>query len=102
MKIDFYIPTDETIPTQLRVKVDDQYDVYYRRLVGILGYEFTFFKCQGITKEMATAITDDIVSQMIDQSYYHGSQWREDKVRTIDENGYKIVIKVYFRVRDAG
>lgn len=102
MKIDFYIPTDETIPTQLRVKVDDQYDVYYRRLVGIFGYEFTFFKVQGITKEMATAITDEIALRMIDQSWDHGSQWRENKVRTIDENDFEIIVKVHFRVRDAG
>lgn len=102
MKIDFYIPKDETIPTQLRVKVNDQYDVYYEASADVFGYEFTFFKIQGITKEMAAAITDEIVLRMIDQSWDHGSQWRENKVRTIDENDFKIIVKVYFRVRDAG
>ena len=102
MKIDFYIPKDETIPTQLRVKVNDQYDVYYEALADVFGYEFTFFKIQGITKEMATAITDEIVLRMIDQSYDHGSSWRESNVREIVETDFQIIVKVYFRVRDAG
>lgn len=102
MKIDFYIPKDTAIPLQLRLKVNDQYDVYYKAFADAFGYEFTFFKIQGITKEMATAITDEIVLRMIDQSYDHGSQWRENKVRTIDENDLKIIVNVYFKVRDAG
>lgn len=102
MKIDFYIPKDTAIPLQLRLKVNEQYDVYYEASADVFGYEFTFFKIQGITKEMAIAITDEIVLRMIDQSWDHGSQWRENKVRTIDENDFKIIVKVYFRVRDAG
>lgn len=102
MKIDFYIPKDQTIPLQLRVKVNEEYDVYYEAFPDDFGYEFSFFKIQGVTKEMARAITDEIVSQMIDQSYDHGSQWRENKTREIIENDFEIIVKVYFRVRDAG
>lgn len=102
MKIDFYIPKDQTIPLQLRVKVNEEYDVYYEAFPDDFGYKFSFFKIQGVTKEMARAITDEIVSQMIDQSYDHGSQWRENKTREIIENDFEIIVKVYFRVRDAG
>ena len=102
MKIDFYIPKDTAIPLQLRLKVNEQYDVYYEASADVFGYEFTFFKIQGITKEMATAITDEIVLRMIDQSYDHGSSWREDETREFTENDYTITIVVHFRVRDAG
>lgn len=102
MKIDFYIPKDETIPTQLRLKANDQYDVYYKRLGNTFGYEFIFYKFQGVTNEMARAITDEIVLRMIDQSYDHGSSWRENNVREIVETDFQIIVKVYFRVRDAG
>lgn len=102
MKIDFYIPKDETIPTQLRVKVNEQYDVYYERLAHAFGYRFSFFKFQGVTQEMARAITDEIVLRMTDQSYDHGAQWREDETREFTENDYTITIVVHFRVRDAG
>lgn len=102
MKIDFYIPKDETIPTQLRVKVNEQYDVYYKRLGNTFGYEFIFYKFQGVTNEMARAITDEIVLRMIDQSYDHGARWEEDESRDFTENDYTITIVVHFRVRDAG
>lgn len=102
MKIDFYIPKDQTIPIQLRLKVNEQYDVYYESIATAFGYEFTFFKIQGVTQEMAIAITDEIVLRMIDQSYDHGSSWRESNVREIVETDFQIIVKVYFRVRDAG
>lgn len=102
MKIDFYIPKDETIPTQLRVKVNEQYDVYYERLAHAFGYRFSFFKFQGVTQEMARAITDEIVLRMIDQSYDHGASWRESKVQGYFENDHEIAITVYFKVRDSG
>ena len=102
MKIEFYIPKDEMIPTQLRVKVDDAIDVYYKRLPDAFGFKFEFFKHQGVTLEMATAITDEIVSRMISQSYDHGAQWRECGVREIVNDEWDLSITVFFRVRDAG
>lgn len=102
MKIDFYIPESQTIPTQLRVKVDGNIDVYYDRLPDAFGWKFEFFKHQGVTLEMATAITDELVSNMISQSYDHGAQWRECRTREIVDNEWNLYIKVFFRVRDAG
>ena len=100
MKIEFYIPKDQIIPTQLRVKVNDTIDVYYERTFS--GWKFDFFKHQGVTLEMATAITDEIVSKMIWQSYDHGAQLRECGVREIVNDEWDLSITVFFRMRDAG
>ena len=102
IKIDFYIPENQTIPTQLRVKVDENIDVYYDRTASGFGWKFEFFKHQGVTLEMATAITDEIVSKMISQSYDHGAQWRECGVREVVNDEWDLSITVFFRVRDAG
>ena len=102
MKIVFYTPKGEVIPTQLRVKVDGSIDVYYERLPDEFGFKFDFFKHQGVTLEMATAITDEIVRKMISQSYDHGAQWRECGVREIVNDEWELSITVFFRVRDAG
>lgn len=101
MNIEFYT-AKQKVPTQLRLKVDDKIDVYYNQLSDKFGYKFEFFKHQGVTIELATKITDEIVSRMIDQSYDHGAQWREIGVREIDNEEYNVRIKVFFRVRDAG
>lgn len=102
MKIEFYIPKGEMIPTRLRVKVEDAIDVYYSRLPDAFGWKFEFFKIQGVTLEMATMIVDEIVSRMVSQSYDHGAQWRECGVRKIVNNEFELSITVFFRVRDAG
>ena len=101
MKIEFYIPKYQSIPTQLRVKVDGTIDDY-DRLPDKFAWKFDFFKSQGVTLEMATAITDKIVSLMISQSYDHGAQWRECGVREIVNGEWDLSITVFFRVRDAG
>jgi len=100
MKIEFYIPKDEVIPTQLRVKVDGSIDVYYERVHD--GWKFDFFKFQGVTLEMATSITDEIVHKMVWQSYDHGAQLRECGVREVVNDEYELSITVFFRMRDAG
>ena len=102
MKIDFYIPKDQMIPTQLRVKVDEVIDVYYDHLPDAFGWKFEFFKHQGVTLEMAIEITNEIVRKMISQSYDHGAQWRECSVREIVNDEWDLSITVFFRVRDAG
>jgi hypothetical protein len=102
MKIDFYIPESQRIPTQLRVKVDNAIDVYYDFLQDAFGVKFRFFKHQGVTLEMATEITNEIVHQMCWQSYDHGARWKERGVREIEEDEYGLIsIKVFFRKRDA-
>lgn len=100
MKIEFYIPKDETIPTQLRVRVDGSIDVYYDCVHD--GWKFEFFKLQGVTLEMAEVITNEIVRRMISQSYDHGAQLRECGVREIVNDEFELSITVFFRMRDAG
>ena len=102
MKIEFYTPKDESIPMRLRLRVDGEIDVYYESLRDAFGYKFDFFKSQGVTVEMATAITDEIVGRMISQSYDHGAQWRECRIREIVNDEWDLSITVYFYVRDAG
>lgn len=102
MEIKFYTPEYETIPTRLRVKVNGKYDVYYERLRDKFGWRFEFFKYQGVTVEIATAIVDEMVSQMISQSYDHGAQWRECGVRDVLNDDFDLSITVFLRVRDAG
>lgn len=100
MKIEFYIPKDETIPTRLRLKVDGM-DVYYERARDGFAYDFTLF---GKAKEKATEIIDRIVSLMCNQSYDHGAEWRE-RTRAIIyspvEEWDHLTIRVYFRIKDA-
>lgn len=100
MKIEFYIPKDEEIPTRLRLKVDDSIDVYYKKLSNVFAYTFDFF-VQNVNLEIATEIVDEIVSRMKSQSYDHGAQWRECGVRDIVNDEYSLSITVYFRVRDS-
>ena len=100
MKIEFYSEVKQ-IPTELRLKVDDKFDVYYSRLSDWIGYKFEFFKHQGVTAELANKITDEIVSRMIEQSYNHGVQWIECS-RDVIDNDFNLSIAVFFRVRDAG
>lgn len=102
MKIEFYIPNDEFIPSTLRLKVDDVIDVYYEKLKTDFGYKFTFFKFQQCSRELTTEIVNQIVERMVSQSYDHGSQWREIGIRQIFESDYELSITVFFRVRDAG
>lgn len=100
MKIEFYIPKDEEIPTRLRLKVDDSIDVYYKKLSNVFAYTFDFF-VQNVNLEIATEIVDEIVSRMKSQSYDHGAQWRECGTRDIVNDEYSLSITVYFRVRDS-
>ena len=101
MKISFYIPKYEIIPTELRLKVDENVDVYYKKLPDKFGYEFSFLRSQGITLEEGTAIVDEIVNRMKSQSYDHGVEWRESAVREIIYNEHEFNITVFFRIRDA-
>lgn len=100
MKIEFYIPRKQSIPTQLRLKVDETIDVYYDRVND--GWKFRFFKLQSVTLEMATQIVDEIFRKMESQSYDHGVQWRERGVREIVNDEFELSITVFYRVRDAG
>ena len=101
MDIQFYIPQSESIPTQMRLKVDGL-DVLYDKIHGNFAYTFGFYKFQGVTKELANTIVDELVHRMENQSYDHGAQWRETRCRNVYEDEYNITITVFFYTRDAG
>lgn len=101
MKIEFYAPEGENIPTKLRLKVDDKIDVYYNRLPNGLAYRFSFFRFQSVDCFLADKIVSQIVQMMHEQSYDHGAYW-EEIVREVAADEHEIRVTVDFRVRDAG
>lgn len=101
MKIEFFIPENETIPTALRLKVDDTYDVFYKRLPDKFAYAFTFFKSPDMTENMARLITEAIIDRMVDQSYDHGQQWRADWIWEWEQDEYTYTVTMGFRIKDS-
>ena len=100
-EIKFYIPDDEVIPTQLRLRVDGV-DVYYEKLKepGCIAYQFEFFRFQ-ISEEKGREIVDRIAHIMEGQSYDHGASWRIISITPAHTAlGLRYVVR--FRLRDAG
>jgi hypothetical protein len=99
-EIKFYIPNDETIPTDLRLYVDDVYVTYERTKGG-----FTFHILLD-DEEKALEVAKEIVQKMIrehDESQ-HGVSWRTVSLQVIpQEDRYIIdmVIEWKYRVRDS-
>lgn len=99
-EIKFYIPNDETIPTDLRLYVDDVYVTYERTKGG-----FTFHILLN-DEEKAMEVAKEIVQKMIrehDESQ-HGVSWRTVSLQVIpQEDRYKIdtLIEWKYRVRDS-
>ena len=99
-EIKFYIPNDETIPTDLRLYVDDIYVTYERTNGG-----FTFHISLD-DEEKAMEVAKEIVQKMIrehDESQ-HGVSWRTISLQVIpQEDRYKIdtLIEWKYRVRDS-
>ena len=98
--IKFYIPNDETIPTELRLYVGDVYVTYERTNGG-----FTF-RILLDNEEKAMEVAKEIVQKMIrehDESQ-HGVSWRTVSLKVIpQEVRYKIgtLIEWKYRVRDS-
>lgn len=98
--IKFYIPNDETIPTELRLYVGDVY-VTYERTKG--GFTFSILLDD---EEKAMEVAKEIVQKMIrehDESQ-HGVSWRTVSLEVIpQEERYKIgtLIEWKYRVRDS-
>lgn len=98
--IRFYIPNGETIPTDLRLYVDDVY-VEYERIIG--GFLFLVLLDD---EEKAMEVVKAIVQQMIrehDESQ-HGVSWRTVSLEIIpQEERYRIdtMIEWKYRVRDS-
>lgn len=99
-EIKFYIPEDKTIPTDLRLYVDDVY-VKYKTIDG--GFAFHVLLDD---EEKAMEIVSEIVQQMIrehDESQ-HGVSWRTVSLEVVSqEKWYKIgtMIEWKYRVRDS-
>lgn len=98
--IRFYIPEDETIPTDLILYVDNVY-VVYKRIKG--GFRF----CISLDdEEKAMEVVKEIVQQMkLDHDEpKHGVSWRTVSLEVIpQEERYKIntIIDWKYRVRDS-
>lgn len=98
--IRFYIPNGETIPTDLRLYVDDVY-VEYERIIG--GF---LFHISLDDEEKAMEVAKAIVQKMImehDESQ-HGVSWRTVSLEIIpQEERYKIdtIVEWKYRVRDS-
>ena len=96
--IKFYIPNSETVPTDLRLYVDDVY-VVYERTVG--GYSFRILLDD---EEKAMKVAKQIVKRMEYESYDHGASWRTVSLEVVpQEDRYKVgtVIQYKYRVRDS-
>ena len=98
--IRFYIPKDETIPTDLRLHVGDVY-VKYERIQG--GFRFHILLDE---EADAMEIAKKIIHQMIrdhDESQ-HGVSWRTVAILVVPQEGrYKFgtIIDWKYRVRDS-
>lgn len=98
MSIEFFIPSDQVAPTNLRLLVDGIH-VYYERLKDAFGYKFEVFTKDA---DKAMEIVDKVADIMCSQSYDHGAQWRVTSVKLIEQGIMSSIIEVRFRVRDAG
>ena len=100
MNIKFYIPKDETIPTDLRLYCDDVY-VEYERIDN--GFIFRISEDNEDTAmQIATAIVDKIRYEH-DESQ-HGVSWRTVSLEVIPQDErYKAntIIEWKYRVRDS-
>lgn len=103
----FYIPSYQTIPTELRLR-GEGVDVYYHHLPDVFGYEFSVYH-PGAKEAPAAApdreLVEDIAHKMCSQSYDHGASWRIRGVQLVHAAEFLTdcnTFHVLFRVRDAG
>ncbi len=99
-EISFYIPSNETIPTELRVYVGDDY-VSYERIES--GFRFrTLIK----DEDRAMKVVKEIVQMMIREhdDSEHGVSWRTVSLEIVPQNErYRIGTDIdwKYRVRDS-
>ncbi len=100
--IKFYIPKDLTIPIELRIKVNDNIDIYYKGIDNGFGFEFTIYDVNSDEEAMKIVkeITD-IMEREHNESQ-HGVSWRTVSLEMVKTNWdfYKTVIWKY-RVGDS-
>ena len=90
---------DNIVPIDMRVKVDDKWEVSYERCKGEFAYEFKVFP-----KNDAYMAVEAVVSAMEEQSYDHGAEWRRISIEELcktDENDMYRFFKAKFRIRDS-
>ena len=98
--IEFYVPEGETIPTDLRLYVGDEY-VKYKRIER--GFRFLVYLDD---EGRAMEVVEKIVSVMIQEhdESEHGVSWRTVSLKVVpQEDRYKIgtMIDWVYRVRDS-
>ena len=99
MNISFYKPSDEIVPTILRLKVDG-IQVHYKQIncSRMIVYEFTVFQED---VDNSTKIINEIVKLMENQSEDSCQSWR---IFSVDLDGHSEMYNrfiVKFRVRDS-
>lgn len=91
----------QIVQTGLAVEVDG-IRVDYCRIPGKFAYEFTVLLpiYETLEPNLIDAAIDQVISAMCDQSYDHGSEWKETGVRetAIDSRTGEYTATVYFRI----
>ena len=110
MDINFYIPPNQKIPTQLRLKVTDYnnkvYDVYYSRSHKTFSYTFEFLNSQFedengfVYQGTMDRIMDEIIDLLISQSEDHGSRWVKVGQKITQQNRFGTTYQITFRRKD--
>lgn len=107
MNIQFYMPEDQKIPTQLRLKItrEGKKDVIvnYERMRDGLTWVFTLYNIK--SEAEANEIIEEIANKMCYQSYDHGQEWRTESIEIreiqIDFFNPHAEYVVKFRMRDS-
>lgn len=96
------INSSQIVQTGLAVEVDG-IRVDYRRIPGKFAYKFTVSVMETLDLNLIEAAIDQIVGAMCDQSFDHGSEWRETGIRTtsFDPRTEEYTVTVYFRIKDS-
>lgn len=111
MKIEFYTPEWEMIPTTLRLNITELKNhpplkATYEQYPDEFAYKLTVYHAlleQPDTFKICNDIADKFISILQSQSYDHGASWRlTDKIILSDSDEYSTKFKLSFRVRDAG
>ena len=98
MDIKFYCPSDEIIPTRLRLEVDgngnNRKQIHYESVKGEFAYDFTFY---GFTEDEAYEAARVIGDLMESQSEDHGASWRVVDIKPVGTT----TIRIRFRWKDS-
>lgn len=98
MDIKFYCPSDELIPTRLRLEVDGNGNngkqIHYEQVKEEFAYDFTFY---GFTEDEAYEAIRIIADIMESQSEDNGASWRVVEIKQVALT----TIRIRFRMKDS-